>query len=746
MANSTIEAVLKISAKMGNLKALSTLQNELSRVNKQVDAVNRAGRFGGVQRQMAALNRQMMPLYSEMLRIVAPAALTYGAVQAVRSYADVERQLTRTGLTLGATREDMASLYGDIQKTARAYALPSQEVMDIANAYAAAGADLGEIRSDVDILAKASQAIGAGGQDIVTTWDAARKSLNLTTADAQRFFELVAAGSQAGKFEGADMAQFLPTVLPVAARQGFTGIEGANKIVGFLEVMLDYVGEPSEAATSLSDFLEKLSSPDVERNLAKFGIDWPKRMKEAKEGGEDLFEVVHDLLQEVTKGDAAQLGKIFGDKEARRAADVILRYIGRIREAQDTISRNAPQILDRNNAELLKDTAADLQRINEIMDQLGQGGGHLLVEAGVVDWFADKADYLFQAGEDIKRAKAAYGAGMTVENLDAFQEAFRSALSDGKSIAEAFEQAVKVSSDVVDDFASRNGNVSEAALRQRNEQYRLFGAGKVGGRGFVDGEVLPHRPGWENADPYNLPEKGPINRLKDESKLKIGVEESLPRLPAEPVKRFGELMPISGPDLVFRDEALALSEFDRELARQQVVSDQRDDFRPQKLRPLGESDDYWKSHPIWTALPGTMEEHVDRSIAAYENQDGAQGFSDQLAGLESVLSGLGTIGDDIEQSGQAAGQAFADAGTQAGQAVQEGGATAADAMRTAIIAGGRAAGEQLAQALRVAVASIPRTISVNTVGGGRGGAGGGGLPPASGNMGQSMPNAGSARF
>ena len=40
MSNTTIEAILKISAKMGNLKALSTLTNELSRVNKQVDAVS----------------------------------------------------------------------------------------------------------------------------------------------------------------------------------------------------------------------------------------------------------------------------------------------------------------------------------------------------------------------------------------------------------------------------------------------------------------------------------------------------------------------------------------------------------------------------------------------------------------------------------------------------------------------------------------------------------------------------------
>ena len=238
----------------------------------------------------------------------------------------------------------------------------------------------------------------------------------------------------------------------------------------------------------------------------------------------------------------------------------------------------------------------------------------------------------------------------------------------------------------------------------------------------------------------NLPEKGPINRLKDESKLKIGVEESLPRLPAEPVKGFSELMPISGPDPVFRDEAVALSEFDRELARQQIVDDQRDDFRPQKLRPTGASKDYWESHPTWTATPGTMEEHVDRSIAAYENQDAAQGFSDQLAGIENLLSDLGAVGDDIEQSGQAVGKAITDAGAQAGQSVQDGGAAAAQAMRTAIIAAGREAGEQLAQAVRAAVASIPRTISVNTVGGGRGG---GGLPPASGNMGQTMPNVGS---
>ncbi|MER9225697.1 phage tail tape measure protein [Mesorhizobium sp. M0664] len=374
MSNRTIEAVMRLSAKLGPMGAFDKIGAKLNQVNQKSIAFNRTQ--GLLNRTMSA-----MPIG----RFIGPAVAGYALTQSIKEFASVERQLTRIGLTLGASRDDMQGLYQDVNHYAKAYALQSDQVMETVGAYAAAGASLTDIRNDLDLLTKSQQALGASGEDVVNSWNTARLSLGLTTKDAEKFFSIIAAGSSAGKFEAPDMSRFLPSLLPSAAKQGFQGIEGAQRMVGFLEVMANYTGTVGEAATSVGDFLEKLSSPDVEKRLAKISGSFLKRMSAARENGEDMLKVTHDILMEATGGKADRLGQIFGDKEARQAATVILAHYDEIVAAQKEIAANAPGVLDRNNAQLLKNTQAGLDRIKETLSQLQIQAGDFAASLGVVD-------------------------------------------------------------------------------------------------------------------------------------------------------------------------------------------------------------------------------------------------------------------------------------------------------------------------------------------------------------------------
>lgn len=398
MSQKTIEAVLRLSSKLGSMAAFKTLGGNMAKVDQQAKAYSRT------QSALAAGHRE---LHSTIMRYAAPAALAAFGAGAVKEFAGVERQLTRTGLTLGATRKDMQEMGRDIEAVAKKYALPAEQVMATVDAYAAAGADLSEIRSDLNLLAKAQQAIGATGTDTVATWDAARKSLGLATVDAERFFELVAAGSAAGKFEGRDMAAELPSMLPIAARNGMRGTEGAASLIGFLEVAADFAGSASEAATMTRDLLEKINSPEVLKKFKEHGVDLAKGMQRAAASGEDLFAALHRFISQATGGDARKLGFLFGDKESRAAAGVVLQNIERIKAAQDEVRANAPGVLDKNVSAILVDTQAKLDRLAGSWGEFQKTVG-----AAVAPTLGAGMDFLteeIRKGQSINRALKADG-------------------------------------------------------------------------------------------------------------------------------------------------------------------------------------------------------------------------------------------------------------------------------------------------------------------------------------------------
>ncbi|RWM21737.1 MAG: phage tail tape measure protein [Mesorhizobium sp.] len=452
MSNRTIEAVMRLSAKLGPMGAFGQLGSKLDQVNRKATAFNKA---------QTSINRAMSAM--PVGRFVGPAAAGYFGVQAVKQFAETERRLTRIGTVLGANQGEMDDLYASLGKSAKRYGLLSEDLVQIAETYAAAGADLRDVQSNTDLLAKATLAIGSSGEDTVRALDAARKSLKLTTPEYEKFFEIIAAGSSVGKFEGRDMAQFLPGLLPSAAKQGMQGLGGATNIVAFLEVMADYAGDAGQAATAVGDFLEKISSPDVEKRLGKISGKFAKDIKNARDNGGDMLETMHKILTEATGGKADRLGQIFGDKEARAAATVILTKMDQIRAAQREISANAPDVLDRNNKRLLDDTTAALNRIEDTYNRLVGASGKFVVNTGLVDWVDNFASNVDQASEDIKRMSAAVKGGWTPGDSLA-------ALASGGD-----------PSAVVDDYAARGGYVTPQMRRiiEANRAYRGTGRTRV---------------------------------------------------------------------------------------------------------------------------------------------------------------------------------------------------------------------------------------------------------------------------
>ena len=345
---------------------------------------NRQRRFGRnferngnrVARRMAAGTAGVeTAMLARAAAIAAPAAAAYAGARAYGDFAAAEREMTRTGLKLGADRQTMREIRQEMELIANKYAVPIQEVMASFDSLAESGFELDEARQSLDGVVKATQGLGGSGQDTVNSFDAARKSIGLAAEESERFFDIIAAGGSSGKFEGSDLARYLPSLLPVVARQGYKGLEGAAKLVGFLEVMRDFVGSSEEAATATQDIFEKISSPDVIKKFSKLGVDLEKELKDARDAGKDVLWVLSDIINEVTKGDATKLSQIFGDRDSRRAANVLMTQMDRVKRAQRDLLANSGGTIRHNVEIVTEDAQAKIDKMSNSWERFKKSVG-----------------------------------------------------------------------------------------------------------------------------------------------------------------------------------------------------------------------------------------------------------------------------------------------------------------------------------------------------------------------------------
>jgi len=392
MADAKITADLELKALnktgpgiKGVTRDLDGLAKHVDRVNrklKEVDRTQRAVHRSEKQRQQyARVERGLAHTRSGAIHgVIGPGKLAaagalYGAGRAYMGFADVERELTRIGNKAGATRQQMQAVRREIEVTADKWAMPLGDVTATFDSLIESGFEFEEARARLDDMVKVTQALGGTGAETVGTWDALRKSIGATGDEARAYFDTIAAGSAAGKFEARDLASYLPSLLPVAARQGIDTLPEFQGLVGVLEALRDVSGDSSQTVTAMNDFLEKITSPDVVKNFKKAGKDIFSELDRASEAGEDLWETMHRLLREVTGGDARRLGEIFGDKEARRAANLILTDIARIRKAIADVRANSKGMIDANVNNVLDDAKAKLDRMTSSLDRFGTNLG-----------------------------------------------------------------------------------------------------------------------------------------------------------------------------------------------------------------------------------------------------------------------------------------------------------------------------------------------------------------------------------
>ncbi|WP_439623961.1 phage tail tape measure protein [Shinella sp.] len=300
---------------------------------------------------------------------VAGVAAGVATTKAVRDYAQFERTINRIVLNADKGTEAIQPTLESLNRVGRDAQIGLEGAVTGLETLIASGRSLEDGMAFLPSVALTAKASGAAIEDIALSADALSGSMKIGAQDMQRAFDILVAGGKAGKFELKDMSQYLPSLLPAFSALGYEGTEGLQKIVAMLQVMRNQAGTSGEAATYLSNVLNKMYSADTAKKFKGFGIDLPKALDKAKKEGKDLFEVFLDLAHIATKGDLSKLPLLFTDAEMQKGVRALMTQRDLYQEVLRGLGRVDGTAV-RDFRQVVGDTQGSIERLEGAWDRL----------------------------------------------------------------------------------------------------------------------------------------------------------------------------------------------------------------------------------------------------------------------------------------------------------------------------------------------------------------------------------------
>jgi TP901 family phage tail tape measure protein len=377
---------------------------------------------------------------------VGGAAVLAGLAAANKRFAEVDRAMTRIGITGDAsakqTREGMISL----RNVANEVALPFDQVREGMDQITASGRDFGDALKMMPSVARTAQASGAQVSDIANSSTALIDQMKISIDGLQLAQDTLAKGGKLGRFELKDMARYLPSMLPAFRALGYEGQQGLERLVATLQVIRMGTGTAEEAAASANNIFAKMESEATVKNFKDMGVDLPKALAKARKEGKDLLEVFTDLTRTALKGDMSKLPQLFNDMEFARGMRAMLggvearkRFLADLRNASGTIATDLKRVTD--------DSQAALDRFGNAADRARTALGSLVTQVASPA-LSNGAENLNSLAEGMERiAKAAREKGPAAAAKDAVGGFIQSVVDDARAGRAQYNETASAAGD-----------------------------------------------------------------------------------------------------------------------------------------------------------------------------------------------------------------------------------------------------------------------------------------------------------
>nr|DAJ85795.1 MAG TPA: minor tail protein [Caudoviricetes sp.] len=311
------------------------IQNEINRTRAAYDQLKRSGIASGreLDRAAVATKRRIAELNAEMGKVsmgqrlgnigrgiagLAAGATAAGMVlaQPMKKQMDYDRSLAMTANTAFAERDvagriaGKAELNNAVKSAVEIGGGSKEDALGALDTMLASGA----VKADTAMkllptLQKGATATGASTDDLAKIAISAMQQFNISEDQIGEVLDKAVAAGQAGNFELADMARWLPKQMAAGKSAGLSGMSGFEALLVGNQQARVTAGTSDEAGNNFANLLAKLTSKETNerfKNLKikgkdgkEHGVDFIGSMEAQKKKGKNSIEAFMSIMDQV---------------------------------------------------------------------------------------------------------------------------------------------------------------------------------------------------------------------------------------------------------------------------------------------------------------------------------------------------------------------------------------------------------------------------------------------------------------
>ena len=320
---------------MLGVRSERSIQNEINRTRAAYDQLKRSGIASGRELDRAAIatKRRIAELNAEMGKVsmgqrlgnigrgiagLAAGATAAGMVlaQPMKKQMDYDRSLAMTANTAFAERDVAGRITGKselnnaVKSAVEIGGGTKEDALGALDTMLASGA----VKADTAMkllptLQKGATATGASTDDLAKIAISAMQQFDIGEDKIGEVLDKAVAAGQAGNFELADMARWLPQQMAAGKSAGLKGMSGFEALLVANQQARVTAGTSDEAGNNLVNLLAKLTSKETSDRFRKLdikgkdgkdhGVDFIASMEAQKKKGKNSIEAFMSIMDQV---------------------------------------------------------------------------------------------------------------------------------------------------------------------------------------------------------------------------------------------------------------------------------------------------------------------------------------------------------------------------------------------------------------------------------------------------------------
>lgn len=229
----------------------------------------------------------------------------------LRNYATVDRRLTRLGVSAGKTREEMSSIFNDVQDVAISFKVDSSEVVAALEEINGRTGDMEFGLKNLKGLAATIAGSGSSGAAIGGIFAEFKKYGITDGKDGFLAMDVLNKLGKEGAFELKDLAEKATPSLSLYAAAGGRGVQGVKDVGVLLESAIGATGNRDTAATLVENFIREIQNPKIANALKQKGVNVKDKSGQLRPLPELLEEIARkSQVGGNKKGGLGQIGEL----------------------------------------------------------------------------------------------------------------------------------------------------------------------------------------------------------------------------------------------------------------------------------------------------------------------------------------------------------------------------------------------------------------------------------------------------